>query len=112
VRGPGEPWLDRERVLVLDDVKLDRAGRIAKTGGWLERHNARNALTVWGAFANFCNEELLVEPEKLLKAWFELILPEIEKLKDIPDPPEADPEGLKEYETALRQAWSGLVREA
>jgi FtsP/CotA-like multicopper oxidase with cupredoxin domain len=41
VRGPGEPVLDAERVLVLDDVRLDRQRRIARPGGWLERHNGR-----------------------------------------------------------------------
>jgi len=41
VRGEGEPVLDREQVLVLDDVKLDRKGRIAKFGGFLERHDGR-----------------------------------------------------------------------
>ncbi len=77
----------------------------------LERHIAGDALTVWGGFANFCDEELLVEPEKLVKVWFEPMLPEIEKLKNLPDPPEADQEGLKEYEAALKQGWSKLVRE-
>ena len=41
VRGDDEPVTDRERVLVLDDLKLDRKGRIAPPGGWLERHNGR-----------------------------------------------------------------------
>ena len=41
VRGEAEPVLDRERVLVLDDLRLDRRGRIAPPGGMLERHNGR-----------------------------------------------------------------------
>ena len=41
VRGNAEPVLDRERVLVLDDLKLDRRGRIAPPGGMVERHNGR-----------------------------------------------------------------------
>jgi FtsP/CotA-like multicopper oxidase with cupredoxin domain len=41
VRGEDEPVLDRERILVLDDVKLDRSGSIAKKGGLMERHNGR-----------------------------------------------------------------------
>ncbi len=45
VRGPDEPALDAERVLVLDDVKLDRRGRIAGAGWWLERHNGRQGDT-------------------------------------------------------------------
>jgi FtsP/CotA-like multicopper oxidase with cupredoxin domain len=41
VRGPDEPMLDAERILVLDDLKLDRKGRIAKFGGLIERHDGR-----------------------------------------------------------------------
>lgn len=41
VRGDGEPVLDREQVLVLDDLKLDRKGQIAKFGGFVERHDGR-----------------------------------------------------------------------
>ena len=45
VRGPGEPELDAERVLVLDDVALDREGRIKPPGGWIERHDGRQGST-------------------------------------------------------------------
>jgi FtsP/CotA-like multicopper oxidase with cupredoxin domain len=41
VRGEGEPMLDREQVLVLDDLKLDRQGRIAKFGGFVQWHDGR-----------------------------------------------------------------------
>jgi FtsP/CotA-like multicopper oxidase with cupredoxin domain len=41
VRGEGEPELDREQVLVLDDLKLDRKGRIAKFGGFVQWHDGR-----------------------------------------------------------------------
>jgi FtsP/CotA-like multicopper oxidase with cupredoxin domain len=41
VRGPGEPELDRERILVLDDVKLDEQGEIAPFGGIVQRHDGR-----------------------------------------------------------------------
>ena len=46
VRGPDELQLDGERVLVLDDVKLDRAGRIAPLGGLIERHDGRQGDTL------------------------------------------------------------------
>jgi FtsP/CotA-like multicopper oxidase with cupredoxin domain len=45
VRGPDEPHLDGERVLVLDDVKLDRKGDIARFGGFKERHDGRLGAT-------------------------------------------------------------------
>jgi FtsP/CotA-like multicopper oxidase with cupredoxin domain len=45
VRGPDEPVLDAERVLVLDDVQLDRRGQIKPPGWWLESHNGREGST-------------------------------------------------------------------
>jgi FtsP/CotA-like multicopper oxidase with cupredoxin domain len=45
VRGPDEPLLDAERVLVLDDVQLDRKGQIKPPGWWLESHNGREGST-------------------------------------------------------------------
>ena len=41
VRRADEPQLDAERVLVLDDVQLDRRGQIKPPGWWLESHNGR-----------------------------------------------------------------------
>ena len=41
VRGPDEPRLDAERVLVLDDLRLDRKGGVAGFGGFVERHDGR-----------------------------------------------------------------------
>ena len=90
----------------LDKVREGFLGSLRE----LERCIASEALTIWEAFAGFCEEELLLEPEKLVKVWFEPILPEIEKLMSLPDLPEVDPEGLKEYEATLRRVWSKLVR--
>lgn len=41
VREADELTLDREQVLVLDDVKLNRKGDFAKFGGWMEEHMGR-----------------------------------------------------------------------
>jgi len=41
VRGDDEPITDRERILVLDDLKLDRRGRLARFGGLKQRHDGR-----------------------------------------------------------------------
>jgi len=41
VRADEEPVLDGERVLVLDDLKLDKKGQIAKFGGLVQRHDGR-----------------------------------------------------------------------
>ncbi|HET8713439.1 MAG TPA: multicopper oxidase family protein [Gemmatimonadales bacterium] len=45
VRGDDEPQLDAERVLVLDDVRLDATGQIAKLGGFVEHHDGREGDT-------------------------------------------------------------------
>ena len=45
VRGPNEPQLDAERVLVLDDVELDRTGQIKPPGWWIEQHDGRQGST-------------------------------------------------------------------
>jgi FtsP/CotA-like multicopper oxidase with cupredoxin domain len=46
VRGPNEPELDADRVLVLDDVQLDRKARIAPPGWWIEQHDGRQGNTL------------------------------------------------------------------
>jgi FtsP/CotA-like multicopper oxidase with cupredoxin domain len=45
VRGPNEPQLDADRVLVLDDVALDRKGQIRPPGWWMEQHDGRQGDT-------------------------------------------------------------------
>ena len=45
VRGAAEPQLDVERVLVLDDVRLDKQGQIAPFGGIVEHHDGREGDT-------------------------------------------------------------------
>jgi len=41
VRGADEPVVDREQVLVFDDVDADKKGRLAKFGGLRQRHDGR-----------------------------------------------------------------------
>jgi len=45
VRGPNEPVFDAERVLVIDDVALDRNGEIKPPGWWIEHHDGRQGST-------------------------------------------------------------------
>lgn len=45
VRGPDEPALDGERVLVFDDVSLDNDGQVKPPGGWIEKHDGRQGPT-------------------------------------------------------------------
>lgn len=46
VRAANEPQLDAERVLVLDDVKLDRTSQIQTLGGFVENHDGRQGRTL------------------------------------------------------------------
>jgi FtsP/CotA-like multicopper oxidase with cupredoxin domain len=46
VRGPKEPTVDAERVLILDDVALDDSGQIAESNGWAEKHDGRQGSVV------------------------------------------------------------------
>jgi FtsP/CotA-like multicopper oxidase with cupredoxin domain len=41
VRGSDEPRLDAERILVLDDLRVDKKGQIATFGGLIEHHDGR-----------------------------------------------------------------------
>ena len=41
VRGPDEPRLDGERLLVFDDVDLGADGQIKRPGWWIESHDGR-----------------------------------------------------------------------
>jgi FtsP/CotA-like multicopper oxidase with cupredoxin domain len=45
VRVPGEPELDGERMLVLDDVALEGDGQIEAPGWWIEQHDGRQGST-------------------------------------------------------------------
>jgi len=45
VRGLEEPEVDAERVLVLDDVSLDRDGQLKPPGWWMEQHDGRQGPT-------------------------------------------------------------------
>jgi hypothetical protein len=65
---------------------------------------------MWEAFVHFCTEELLLQPEKLVKVRFEPMLPEIERLKDLSASTELNPEMLKGYEAVLKKMWGEIVR--
>lgn len=41
VRGEDDPVVDAERILIFDDVRLDRRGRIAGPGRFMEKQNGR-----------------------------------------------------------------------
>ena len=74
-----------------------------------EREPLEKALTIWTAFVNCCSEECGVEPEKLVKVYFEPMLSEVERLKHLSDSPEVTPEMLKEYKVASKKVRSEIA---
>jgi hypothetical protein len=111
-RGQEEPEMVRE----LESLRRITGHLDETTGGFLshlaelERELIKEVLTIWQAFANWCNEECGLEPEKLIKVWFAPMLPEIEKVNNLPNPPDVDPEKLSEYKEAFKELWSEVVR--
>jgi hypothetical protein len=80
----------------------------------LERKIAREAWTLWEAFATFAEASLEVAPEKLIKVLLEPALSGIEDLKERKERlgVESD-EGLSaEYEAAFSESWERYLREA
>lgn len=99
----------RDLRTIADRLGQEIAGFLLAQLEEVERHAAGEALTVWQAFANVCHEQLRLEPEKLVQAWFEPVLPEIEKLKNLPDPPGLDPEEVERCESGFRRACGELA---
>ncbi len=66
VRGADEPQLDAERVIVLDDVRLDQHGQIAPFGGIVEHHDGREGDT---RLANGKAEPVLAIAAGQLERW-------------------------------------------
>jgi hypothetical protein len=106
-----EPEMDREEesLRTVASHSQEAIGGFMMHFAELEHELLKEALTIWAAFSGFCTEELRIEPEKLVKAWSESMLPEIEKLKKAPDLPDVDPEELKEWKAALQQGWRTFI---
>jgi FtsP/CotA-like multicopper oxidase with cupredoxin domain len=69
VRGQDEPVLDGEQILVLDDLKVDRNGQIAKfggLGGLIDRHNGREGNV---RLVNGCSEPELTMAAGQIERW-------------------------------------------
>ena len=107
-----EPGVDREM-----QYPGSITNRLEKVNGEVvgaledrERELVKEALTTWIAFADCCNEECGVEPEKLVKVWLAPMMPEIEKLKGYLGSTELNPKLLEEYKALFKEIWSGFAR--
>ena len=66
VRGPGEPGFDRERLLILDDLKLDADGAVAPFGDPDEHHAGREGEI---RLVNGRQEPTLTMPGQTVERW-------------------------------------------
>jgi hypothetical protein len=90
------------------------ANLIPELLGRLERKVAGEALPIWEAFVRFCEEEIRVEPEKVLGAIFEPALENVRWLEDLAKrlDLELEHETVEEYQVNLTKAWRVYVARA
>jgi hypothetical protein len=77
--------------------------------GDLEHRIVAEAGAMWVAFGSFSRTELMIEPEKLLKVWFEPMLEEVEWLETVTANTKPDREKLAEYQATLAAIWHQLI---
>jgi hypothetical protein len=90
------------------------ANLIPELLGRLERKVAGEALPIWEAFVRFCEEEMGLEPEKVLGAIFEPALENVRWLEDLAEGLDLEPEQetVEEYRAILTKAWNIYVTRA
>lgn len=73
----------------------------------LERELAAEALAVWEAFCGFCEEEMELSPEKLLRATFPPALEDVGWFRELCErlELEADQAAVEEYRESMRGYW-------
>ncbi len=79
----------------------------------LQKSVAAEALAVFEGYRRFCEEELSVEPEKMLAASFEPILKGVGRLKEARDAWDLKPDerGAAEYHAVCRELWKRQANE-
>ena len=84
------------------------ANLIPELLGRLEGQVAGETLPIWEAFVRFCEEEMRLEPEKVLGAIFEPALENVRWLEDLAKGLDLEPEHetVEEYRAILTQAWN------
>src|SRR3712207_1159895 len=112
----GEPtgWEEAAELAMEEDLQTIEArvevsaNFIPELLGRLERKVAGEALPVWEAFVRFCEEEMGLEPEKVLGAICEPALENVRWLEDLAKGLDLEPEHetVEEYRAILTQAWN------
>jgi hypothetical protein len=118
----GEPpgWEEDAELAMEEDLQTIEArvevsaNLIPDLLGRLERKVVGEALPVWEAFVRFCEEEMGLEPEKVLGAICEPALENVRWLEDLAKGLDLEPEHetVEEYRVALTNAWNGYVARA
>ena len=77
----------------------------------LERELAAEAVAVWEAYTQFCEEETGLGAEKVLRATFEQALQNVRFLEELADRLglEPEPATVEEYRAALAEGWRRFV---
>jgi len=77
----------------------------------LERELVGEAVAVWEAYTQFCEEEVGLGAEKVLRATFELALLNVRFLEELADRLglEPEPATVEEYRAALAEGWRRIV---
>jgi hypothetical protein len=80
----------------------------------MERELARQALTVWSGFADFCAKELGLEAEKLLEALARPFAERVRDLEELSERHEVEPEvkGVQEYTSIMTEVWRSVSESA
>jgi hypothetical protein len=77
----------------------------------LERELAEEAMAVWVAYTRFCEEEMELGADKVLKATFKPALQNVRFLEELADRLglEPEPATVEEYRAALAEGWRRVV---
>jgi hypothetical protein len=99
--------LEKISLCVEKSFDLIRGGLIDR----LERELAAEAMAVWKAYTEFCEEEVGLGAEKVLRATFEHALQNVRFLEELADRLglEPEPATVKEYRAALAEGWQRVI---
>jgi hypothetical protein len=72
------------------------------------------ALTAWSGFAHFCEQEIGLEAEKLLKALAKPFAESVQELEELSarHEVEADAQDVEEYLAIMTEAWRRALKSA
>lgn len=99
--------LEKIALRVEESFELIRGGLLDR----LERELAGEVVAVWKAYTRFCEEEIGLGAEKVLRATFEPVLQNVRFLEELADRLGLEPESatVEEYRAVLVEGWRRVV---